>query len=520
MGVVALVTGERAKDEAREMEARLRHRVKGSPDGGIVTRATRVRVAAGGPALPAVALGAPGGGRGVTPTPGRWSGLCAAAGLEQVAPGDSDPEVVLCDGHPPDAYAMVAVWDDGRLLAARGPLGLRPLYYLEREGRPVAFASEMKALCPLGREVRVFPPGHVFVDGRFRRLTKVADLPAAPNFQTPPVPATAEAAAVELARLIDEAVERGYRGQRRDGPLAAPGAPAAPAPVAIFLSGGIDSSIVAAAAVARIGASNLRSFAVGAAGSADLPQARRVAEHLGLRHEERVFGAAEAEAVLEDVIYHLESFDPQLVRSSVANYLVARMAAEAGCRLAYCGEGGDELFAGYSYLKRLRPRQRVAAELIALLEGGHANGFQRVDRMTAAHGLEARVPLSAPDVVAFSLGVPLEWKIHTGTGQEKWLLRQAYRDRLPVEIIERPKAKFYEGSGIGEIMAGLGGRLISEGDLVTARAQAAAHGLRLEHPEQALYWRIFRERFPHRSVLNTIGWTRTVGTVAGVAGQK
>lgn len=512
MGLVALVTGDQVAEQARTIEAKLRHRIRGRRTTGVTARHTRVRLGAGAATLPAVALGSVSDGQALAPNQD-WSSLRKATGLSLLEPATGRPAVLFCDGHPPDAYAMVAVWDDGRLMAARGPLGLRPLYYLERGGRPVAFASEMKALCPLGAEVRVFPPGHVYMDGRFRRVTTVADLAKADAVPPPPeVPATADAAAAELARLIDDAVERGYHSAFEGA-----AGKSVDAPVAIFLSGGVDSSVIAAAAVDRLGPDRIRCFSVGTVGSADLPQARLVAEHLGVFHREFIFGSAEAERVLEQVIYHLESIDPPLVRSSVANYLVAEMAAQAGCHLAYCGEGGDELFAGYSYLKRMRPRNRVAAELITLLEGGHANGFQRVDRMTAAHGLEARVPLSAPDIVAFALGVPLEWKLHPETGQEKWLLRQAYRDRLPATIVERPKAKFYEGSGMDDVMNEIADRLVAEGEFGEAVAEAAREGLRLETREQALYWRIFRKRFPQPSLLDTIGWTRTIEPAAAVA---
>ncbi len=497
MGYLVIATGERAAAEVRLMERRLGHRARGRPR---VVRSVRPAHLTAGqreapvPAVLAGTVQVPT----AVPLPAALSGPgrrpATRSGFELPA---GDPAVVVCDGHPPDAFALAALWEDGSIVLARGPLGLRPLYYLERDGRPASFASEMKALCPLGPDIRAFPPGHVFVNGQFHRVTRVADLAT-------DAPRDADAAAVELARLVEEAVERGCRSGAvsfEEGHSA---------PVAVFLSGGIDSSVVAAAAASRLGPDRLRSFAVGTADSTDLPLARLVARHLGIRHTEQVFGEEEVREVLPDVIYHLESFDAPLVRSSVANYLVGRMAAEAGCRLALCGEGGDELFAGYSYLKTLQPRRRVAEELVTLLEGGHANGFQRVDRMTAAHGLEARVPLSAPDLVAFAMGVPLDWKIHPESGQEKWLLRQAFRDRLPRAVVERPKAKFYEGSGTESLMLRVADSLVSDADLEREQGREIGPGLLLDTKEKLLYYRIFREYFPHRSVLETIGWTRTL----------
>jgi len=505
MGFVAVATGEKAELDVRAMARRLGHREGGRPSSGRVRIAkTRVKVRRGTRPVPAALTGTCDGA--LEPLGGDdVMGLLDLPGVPGLnLPGDAlpeeEPSVLYCDGHPPDAFAIAVAWENGPLLLARGPLGLRPLYYLERDGRPVAFASEMKALCPLGEEIRTFPPGHAFVNGRFVRLTNLAEWGTA-SLRDP------ASAAREVARLVEDAVRRGYRTWVESLDDAAE---AERVPVAVFLSGGIDSSVVAAAAASVLGPEMLLSFAVGTRDSEDLPQARLVARHLGIRHTEMVFGKAEVNEVLPDVIYHLESFDPPLVRSSVANYLVAKLAADAGCRVAYCGEGGDELFAGYSYLKEIEPRDRVADELLTLLEGGHANGFQRVDRMMSAYGLEARVPLSAPDLVAFAFRVPVEWKLHPETGQEKWLLREAFRDRLPRAIIERPKAKFYEGSGIESLMAQVADTHISDADFEKGRAREVGPGLVLETKEKMFYYRIFREHFPHRSLLDTIGWTRTV----------
>jgi len=496
MGVLLIATGEKAEADLQAMEGRLRHRTGGRSPCRPRVRETRMGADRPPRSVPAALAGT------LPPAPEGAAGrevtrIFEIPAARSVTLPEGEPQVVLCDGHPPDAFTLAAVWEDGSILLARDPLGLRPLYYLEEGGRPVAFASEVKALCALGDEIKVFPPGHVFVNGEFHRLVRLADWVSESDLD-------ASSAAARLARLVEDAVERGYASG-----VAQP-AGAGEAAVGLLLSGGVDSSVVAAAAVARLGSEKLLSFAAGTSDSEDLPRARQVAEHLGLRHTEYVFGVNEVAEVLPDVIYHLESFDAPLVRSSVANYLIAREAAAAGCRLVYCGEGGDELFAGYHYLKDIEPRDRVTDELLVLLEGGHANGFQRVDRMTAAHGLEARVPLSAPDLVAAAFQVPVDWKIHPETGQEKWLLREAFRDRLPHEVVERPKAKFYEGSGIEGVMARVAETQVSDADLEKDRGREVAPGVTLDTKEQVLYYRIFREHFPQESVVETIGWTRTV----------
>lgn len=483
MGFVALATGAEAEPMVKTMVSALAHRPGAS--------AASLRLFA-------------------TPS-GDWWVAGSPAGLTDgglrriVEPGLGRPPTALfCDGSPPDSFALAAFAEEVGPVLARGPLGLRPLYYLERRGRPVAFASEFKAFGALSGDIRVFPPGHIWVGGAFRPFSLIHDWPCGPVAAR-----DLEVAAREVRQIIEQAVERGCRAPRPGGTAPEPGA----APVAIFLSGGIDSSAVAAAAAARLGAGNLRSFCVGTPVSEDLPKARQVARHLGLSHTEGVFEASDVIRILPEVIYHLESCDPPLVRSSVANYLVAQMAAEAGCGQALCGEGGDELFAGYAYLKSLG-REAVPAELIALLEGGHGNGFQRVDRMTSAHGLEARVPLAALDLLAYALRIPIEWKIGPETGQEKLVLRRAFAGALPTAILQRPKAKFYEGSGAGEVMAEVAERLVTDADFERQRGRALAPGRVIDTKEQLLYLRLFRERFDKPSALDTVSWTRTLGAAA------
>ncbi|RJQ09847.1 MAG: asparagine synthase [Bacillota bacterium] len=519
MGLIGLTTGEQAEEKLEALVAKMAHRAGG--------RQVRSLAVDAGPAgfdawtAGRGALDRPGGrvAIGGTECPGPVPDLKTLLSFPDAAAislPDRPPRFFVCDGSLPDSFALAAAWEDGSVVLARGPLGLRPLYYLDLDSpdrgggrRPVAFASTIKALAEqAGGEgrIRTFPPGHLYAGCRFHRFTRVRDWPRLP------VPAGDPAGAASALRdLVGDAVERGCQAGasledgRDDRVRVEP-------PAGLFLSGGIDSSVVAAAAVERLGAADLRSFSVGTLDSEDLPKARLVAERLGLRHTERVIDEDDVVRVLPRVIEHLESMDAPLVRSSVANYVVAGMAAEAGCGQALCGEGGDELFAGYAYLKDFDSEKAVDAELLALLEGGHSNGFQRVDRMTSAHGLEARVPLSAPALLAFALRVPLDWKIHSG--QEKWILRQAYAQDLPDDVVERPKAKFYEGSGMEGLMSRVAYRLVSDADFRRWRGKEVAPGHPLNTKEEILYYRLFREHIPHPSALETIGWTRTLGAAS------
>ena len=172
--------------------------------------------------------------------------------------------------------------------------------------------------------------------------------------------------------------------------------------MASWLSGGLDSSVIAA--LARPEVRRLHTFAAGLAGAADLEYAQVVARFIQSDHHEIVVDLDDMLAVLPDVIYHLESFDALLVRSSIVNYLAGRVAADyAPATLS--GEGGDELFAGYAYLKKLDPAL-LADELLDITARLHNTALQRVDRCSAAHGIVAHVPFLAPDVVEYAFPDP------------------------------------------------------------------------------------------------------------------
>jgi asparagine synthase (glutamine-hydrolysing) len=223
--------------------------------------------------------------------------------------------------------------------------------------------------------------------------------------------------------------------------------------VGSFLSGGLDSSIVAAIA-ARNGP--LKTFSVGTPGSPDLMAARRVAEHIGSEHHEEAFGPQDLAEALPHVIYHLESADVDLVRSAVPTHFAARLARRH-VKAVLTGEGADELFAGYAYHHAYADRPRALAdELTRSLGTMHNINLQRVDRVTMAESLEARTPFLDRDLIAFAQSVPASLKLRrtepddpesTGPTTEKWILRKACADLLPHDLVWRKKAQFDEGSG-------------------------------------------------------------------------
>ncbi|MBW3653389.1 MAG: asparagine synthetase B, partial [Actinobacteria bacterium] len=274
-------------------------------------------------------------------------------------------------------------------------------------------------------------------------------------------------------------------------------------PVGVFLSGGLDSAIVAAVAARHLAqrGERLKTFAVGTQRSADLLAARVVARHLGTEHHERVYDSREAVRALPDVVRAIEHFDPSLVRSAVPNFLLAEMTAQH-VKVVLTGEGADELFAGYEYLRRFETADSLHDELMRTVQGLHNLNLQRCDRVTMAHGLEARVPFLDRQVIAFAFGLPMAWKQSAPGELEKQLLRRAFDGWLPAEILWREKAEFGDGSGAREVL-----KATVEDDVspLEFERDRAAVDPPLRTREEFAYHRIFAAHLPGVRPERTLG---------------
>ena len=250
-------------------------------------------------------------------------------------------------------------------------------------------------------------------------------------------------------------------------------------PVGVFLSGGLDSSLVAAIAAKVLAerGERLQTFAVGTESSPDLAAARLVAAHIGSEHRETTYTAADALAVMPVAVRAIESFDPALVRSAVPNYMLSAFTAQH-VKVVLTGEGADELFAGYEYLRDFTDPETLHRELVRTVESLHNLNLQRCDRVTMAHGLEARVPFLDREVIEWALRLPPGFKL-AGPGQpEKRLLREAFDGWLPHELLWRDKAEFGDGSGAKDVLTRRDrGRDLRGGVRARARPRhaAAAH---------------------------------------------
>ncbi len=414
----------------------------------------------------------------------------------------SDNEVALhlFEQRGPDAftdlhgmYAFVIAGEDGRFLAARDPVGIKPLYWAQREGE-IRFASEMGAFDPEWQPaVEVFPPGHYWTPetGLVQFATAVPhDKAALERFEAPDEPGAP--IPEPILRRVREQFIKTVAGQMMGD-----------VPVGVFLSGGLDSSLVAAIAVrwyARRG-ETLKTFAVGLADSPDLLAARAAAEYLGTEHRECIYTAAEALRVLPEVVRVIESYDPSLVRSAVANYLLAELTARH-VKVVLTGEGADEIFAGYEYLTAFPTEEELHDELVRIIEGLHNLNLQRGDRVTMAHGLEARVPFLEREMIALGLALPAGWKL-AGEGQpEKRLLRQAFDGWLPEALLWRKKSQFGDGSGAASVLQAEMEASVSEDAFARERIEVDPP---LRTREEVAYYRIFNETFGGIDPKETVG---------------
>ncbi|NIM06105.1 MAG: asparagine synthase [Armatimonadetes bacterium] len=399
---------------------------------------------------------------------------CPVDALESAYHSKGPEFVAQIDG----PFALAIARPDGVFLA-RSLLGQPPLYYGRRK-EAICFASEVKALLGWAEEIAEFPVGHYYEPAqgfvRWRKLEtrEPKDLPAE-----------------EIAAQLRQRLVMSVRKRIGDGNIGS------------WLSGGLDSATMTALGSRQV--RRLHTFAVGLEGAPDLECARTVAEFLGTRHHEKICAPAEILAVLPWVIYHLESFDALLIRSSITNFLVGKLAAER-VPAVFSGEGGDELFAGYNYLKDLETEE-LPDELVDITKRLHNTALQRVDRCSSSHGLVAKTGFLDRDVLDFALRIPPEMKIVKDERQvEKWILRRALEGLLPDDILCRPKVKFWEGAGVGNLLAAHAEEVVSDSEFAAGRK--LPNGSELNTKEELFYYRIFKEHFGEELDPTVVGRTK------------
>ena len=335
-------------------------------------------------------------------------------GTEMFAMLDAEFACIIYDG------------DAGEFIAARDPIGIRPLYYgYDKEGA-VIFASEAKNLTGLTDKIMPFPPGHYYKSGQFIRYCDIAEVDCICRDD----PET-------VCRNIHDKLTAGVEKRL-----------VADAKVGFLLSGGLDSSLVCAIA-AKKSKEPIRTFAIGMREDAiDLKYARQAADYIGSDHTEVYMTPDEVISSLETVIQLLGTYDITTIRASIGMYLVCRAIHEqTDIRVLLTGEISDELF-GYKYTDFAPDAAAFQTESQKRIRELHMYDVLRADRCISVNSLEARVPFGDLDFVKYVMSVDPELKINT-YGKGKYLLRRAFEggDYLPEDILWREKAAFSDAVG-------------------------------------------------------------------------
>ena len=324
-------------------------------------------------------------------------------------------------------YALIIYdGDKGEYIAARDPIGIRPLYYgYDGEG-VILFASEAKNLVGLTEKIMPFPPGHYYKDGRFVCYTDIAKVDKVCQDDL-------EGVCHQIHDKLVAGVEKRL---------------VADAKVGFLLSGGLDSSLVCAIAQKKSDVP-IKTFAIGMSEDAiDLKYAKQVADYIGSDHTEIYMTPDDVLSSLETVIAMLGTFDITTIRASMGMYLICKAIHEqTDIRVLLTGEISDELF-GYKYTDFAPSAAEFQKESEKRIRELHMYDVLRADRCISVNSLEARVPFGDLDFVKYVMSIDPELKLNK-YGKGKYLLRHAFEDGdyLPDSILWREKAAFSDAVG-------------------------------------------------------------------------
>ncbi|KAK4773700.1 hypothetical protein SAY87_028719 [Trapa incisa] len=390
---------------------------------------------------------------------------------------------------------------DNSFIVARDAIGITSLYIGWGVDGSIWISSELKGLNDDCEHFQCFPPGHMYSskEGSLRRWYN-------PVWFSESVPSTPYEP-LALRRAFENAV---IKRLMTDVPFGA------------LLSGGLDSSLVAAITARQLKADKqrsapLHSFCVGLEGSPDLKAAREVADYLGTVHHEFHFTVQDGIDAIEDVIYHIESYDVTTIRASTPMFLMSRKIKSIGVKMVLSGEGSDEIFGGYLYFHKAPNKEEFHHETCRKIKALHLYDCLRANKATSAWGLEARVPFLDKEFINIAMDIDPAWKmIDPEKGRiEKWVLRRAFDDEeypyLPKHILYRQKEQFSDGVGYSWI-DGLKEHA-AQNQVTDKMMQNAANIFPYNTPatKEAYYYRMIFERFfPQNSARLTVPGGATV----------
>ena len=384
----------------------------------------------------------------------------------------------------------------GGYLIARDPIGVEPLFLGWDEAGNLYVASELKALCSVCRRIEDFPPGHYLTADLAEPVPYYQ--PAWRSFES------VSGKPLDLATLRSSLEAAVHRQLMCD------------VPYGVLISGGLDSSVIAAIVQkfaprrteeddrAPAWWPRVHSFAIGLEGSPDLAAAERVATALGTVHHAFHFTVQEGIDALRDVIFHVESYDVTTVRASTPMFLMARKIKAMGIKMVLSGEGADEIFGGYLYFHKAPSARAFHEETVRKLALLYKYDCLRANKSTAAWGVETRVPYLDREFLDVAMAFDPAAKM-TGPGRmEKFPLRKAFEGYLPHDILWRQKEQFSDGVGYAWIdsLKDRAAQKVSD-----AQLEEAVQRFTLNTPptkEAYLYREIFESLFPSESAVACI----------------
>jgi asparagine synthase (glutamine-hydrolysing) len=390
-----------------------------------------------------------------------------------------------------------ALWDarTRRYLIARDPLGVCPLYWgHDGQGR-LCVASEMKSLVGVCADVAAFPPGHVY--DSHGQLSRYYRKPWRDYAWT----MGRHVDARELRHAFEQAVHRQLMTD---------------VPYGVLLSGGLDSSLVAACAArfarqrveeddsAEAWWPRLHSFAIGLAGSPDLAAAQVAADALGTVHHGFIYRFEEGLDALPEVVRHIETYDVTTIRAATPMFLLARRIKAMGVKMVLSGEGSDEIFGGYLYFHKAPSAREFHEETVRKLDALHSYDCLRANKAMMAWGVEARVPFLDLEFLDVAMSMDAVHKMAGNARIEKAVLREAFEGALPEAILWRQKEQFSDGVGYGWIdgLKAYADAQISEPEFAVAAARFPYNTPATK--EAYLYRCIFEQFYPGQACAATV----------------
>ncbi len=380
------------------------------------------------------------------------------------------------------SFTCAVVEKDEEVILARDHVGPRPLFFGEANQR-FFFCSEMKGLADhIPFTIHELAPGQIYSTKKgMKEFDKFEpDIPQLGHFDE----------AVKTVRdLLIESVEERMEGVK-----------------AVSLSGGLDSSIIAAIAKEYNPDLHLFTVAVQSAPGPDLENAKLMADFLGMEHHIYDITDEDIDNFLADAVWYLESFDEDCISGILSNYYASKMVKNYSDAVLV-GEGADELFGGYRMVlknpkvKSPEQRERLAKKL---LEIAYNTALRRLDRAWMANAVAYKTPFLDTKVVAFCDRIPMDWKIYGERQIEKYILREAFRDMLPEQIANREKLRFAMGSGMDDVMDEIISQKIDPNEI--KQRPKAAYGLPFASFKELYYYDEFLKQFPPSYERQTIRW--------------